>query len=133
MRRLMEESGESVNLGILKFLAFEQVFKNSLTTLPMGGGKGGANFNPKGKSDAEVMRAFVLQYYGGREAPSEILLDRAIASLLEDELDGSFGLACQAVEAKTPGVAKAIGEDLIYISGHPHEWIVGRNTVLPVR
>ena len=46
----------SVNLGILKFLAFEQVFKNSLTTLPMGGGKGGSDFNPRGRSDAEVMR-----------------------------------------------------------------------------
>ena len=46
----------SVNLGVLKFLAFEQIFKNSLTTLPMGGGKGGADFDPKGKSDAEVMR-----------------------------------------------------------------------------
>jgi glutamate dehydrogenase (NADP+) len=46
----------SVNLSILKFLGFEQVFKNSLTTLPMGGGKGGSDFNPKGKSDAEVMR-----------------------------------------------------------------------------
>lgn len=46
----------SVNLSILKFLAFEQVFKNSLTTLPMGGGKGGSDFDPKGKSDAEVMR-----------------------------------------------------------------------------
>lgn len=46
----------TVNLGILKFLAFEQVFKNALTTLPMGGGKGGADFDPKGKSDAEVMR-----------------------------------------------------------------------------
>jgi len=46
----------SVNLSILKFLGFEQVFKNSLTTLPMGGGKGGADFNPKGKSDNEVMR-----------------------------------------------------------------------------
>src|ERR1700693_5018950 len=46
----------SVNLGILKFLAFQQVFKNSLTTLPMGGGKGGADFDPKGKSDNEVMR-----------------------------------------------------------------------------
>jgi len=46
----------SVNLSILKFLAFEQVFKNSLTTLPIGGGKGGSNFDPKGKSDAEVMR-----------------------------------------------------------------------------
>ena len=46
----------SVDLSVLKFLAFEQVFKNGLTTLPMGGGKGGANFDPKGKSDAEVMR-----------------------------------------------------------------------------
>ena len=46
----------SVNLSILKFLGFEQVFKNSLTTLPMGAGKGGADFDPKGKSDGEVMR-----------------------------------------------------------------------------
>ena len=46
----------SVNLGILKFLAFEQVFKNSLTTLPLGGGKGGSDFDPKGKSDNEVMK-----------------------------------------------------------------------------
>ena len=54
----------SVNLGILKFLAFEQVFKNALTTLPMGGGKGGADFDPKGKSDAEVQRfcqSFMLE------------------------------------------------------------------------
>lgn len=46
----------TVNLGIIKFLGFEQIFKNSLTTLPMGGGKGGSDFDPKGKSDAEVMR-----------------------------------------------------------------------------
>src|SRR5437870_9373182 len=56
----------SVNLGILKFLAFEQVFKNSLTTLPMGGGKGGSDFDPKGKSDIEVMRfcqAFMCELF----------------------------------------------------------------------
>jgi glutamate dehydrogenase (NADP+) len=56
----------TVNLGVLKFLAFEQVFKNSLTTLPMGGGKGGADFEPKGKSDGEVMRfcqAFMCELY----------------------------------------------------------------------
>lgn len=56
----------SVNLGVLKFLAFEQVFKNSLTSLPMGGGKGGSDFDPKGKSDAEVMRfcqAFMSELY----------------------------------------------------------------------
>ncbi|HBA60220.1 MAG TPA: glutamate dehydrogenase, partial [Elusimicrobia bacterium] len=46
----------SVNASILKFLGFEQIFKNALTTLPMGGGKGGCDFDPKGKSDAEVMR-----------------------------------------------------------------------------
>lgn len=56
----------SVNLSILKFLAFEQVFKNSLTTLPMGGGKGGSDFNPKGKSDNEIMRfchSFMIELY----------------------------------------------------------------------
>lgn len=56
----------SVNLSILKFLAFEQVFKNALTTLPMGGGKGGSDFDPKGKSDGEVMRfcqAFMSELY----------------------------------------------------------------------
>ena len=56
----------SVNLGILKFLGFEQVFKNSLTTLPMGGGKGGSDFDPKGKSDNEVMsfcQSFMTELY----------------------------------------------------------------------
>jgi glutamate dehydrogenase (NADP+) len=56
----------SVNLSILKFLAFEQTFKNALTTLPMGGGKGGSDFDPKGKSDGEVMRfcqALMLELY----------------------------------------------------------------------
>lgn len=56
----------SVNLGIIKFLGFEQVFKNALTTLPMGGGKGGSDFDPKGKSDDEVMRfcqAFMRELY----------------------------------------------------------------------
>ncbi len=56
----------SVNLSVLKFLAFEQTFKNSLTTLPMGGGKGGADFDPKGKSDGEVMRfcqAFMTELF----------------------------------------------------------------------
>ncbi len=56
----------SVNLGLLKFLAFEQVFKNALTTLPMGGGKGGSDFDPKGKSDGEVMRfcqSFMSELY----------------------------------------------------------------------
>ncbi|HUS85776.1 MAG TPA: NADP-specific glutamate dehydrogenase [Bacteroidales bacterium] len=56
----------SVDLSILKFLGFEQIFKNSLTTLPMGGGKGGSDFNPKGKSDSEIMRfcqSFMLELW----------------------------------------------------------------------
>ena len=56
----------SVYLGIIKFLGFEQVFKNSLTTLPMGGGKGGSDFDPKGKSDGEIMRfcqSFMTELY----------------------------------------------------------------------
>jgi glutamate dehydrogenase (NADP+) len=56
----------SVNLGIIKFLGFEQIFKNALTTLPMGGGKGGSDFDPKGKSDNEVMRfcqSFMTELY----------------------------------------------------------------------
>src|SRR5660398_151746 len=56
----------SVNLSILKFLGFEQIFKNALTTLPMGGAKGGSDFNPRGKSDAEVMRfcqAFMVELW----------------------------------------------------------------------
>ncbi|OFZ80740.1 MAG: glutamate dehydrogenase [Bdellovibrionales bacterium RIFOXYD1_FULL_55_31] len=65
----------SVNLGILKFLAFEQVFKNSLTTLPMGGGKGGSDFDPKGKSDNEVMRfcqSFMTELSGHVGADTDV-------------------------------------------------------------
>ena len=58
----------SVNLGIIKFLGFEQVFKNALTTLPMGGGKGGSDFDPKGKSDMEVMR-FCTAVFHERAVP----------------------------------------------------------------
>ena len=56
----------TVNLGVLKFLAFEQVYKNALTTLPLGGGKGGSDFDPKGRSDGEVMRfcqSFMSELY----------------------------------------------------------------------
>lgn len=65
----------SVYLGILKFLAFEQVFKNSLTTLPMGGGKGGSDFDPKGKSDNEVMRfcqSFMTELYRHIDADTDV-------------------------------------------------------------
>jgi len=66
----------SVTLGILKFLAFEQVFKNALTTLPMGGGKGGSDFDPKGKSDNEVMRfcqSFMSELFRHIGANTDIL------------------------------------------------------------
>ncbi len=65
----------SVNLSILKFLGFEQVFKNSLTTLPMGGGKGGSDFDPKGKSDAEVMRfcqSFMTELFRHIDADTDV-------------------------------------------------------------
>jgi glutamate dehydrogenase (NADP+) len=65
----------TVYLGILKFLAFEQVFKNSLTTLPMGGGKGGSDFDPKGKSDGEVMRfcqSFITELYRHIDADTDV-------------------------------------------------------------
>lgn len=65
----------SVNLSVLKFLAFEQTFKNALTTLPMGGGKGGSDFDPKGKSPAEVMRfcqAFVTELYRHLGADTDV-------------------------------------------------------------
>ena len=68
---------KSVNLSVIKFLGFEQVFKNSLTGLPMGGGKGGSDFDPHGKSDAEVMRfcqAFITELYrhkSGRPSRSD--------------------------------------------------------------
>ena len=67
----------SVNLSILKFLGFEQVFKNSLTTLPMGGGKGGSDFDPHGKSDAEVMRfcqSFMTELYRHIGADTDVPL-----------------------------------------------------------
>ncbi len=65
----------SVNLGILKFLGFEQIFKNSLTTLPMGGGKGGSDFDPKGKSDNEVMRfcqSFMTELFRHIDADTDV-------------------------------------------------------------
>lgn len=65
----------SVNLSILKFLAFEQVFKNALTTLPMGGGKGGSDFDPKGRSDQEIMRfcqSFMMELYRHIDADTDV-------------------------------------------------------------
>ena len=82
----------SVNLGILKFLAFEQTFKNSLTTLPMGGGKGGSDFSPRGKSNAEVMRfcqAFMLELWRHIGPETDVPAgDIALPSATQNELNG---------------------------------------------
>ena len=76
----------SVNLGIIKFLGFEQVFKNSLTTLPIGGGKGGSDFDPKGKSDREIM-AFCQSFMTRTEATGYGLLYLTNALLKDHDID----------------------------------------------
>lgn len=87
----------SVNLSILKFLAFEQVFKNALTRLPMGGGKGGSDFNPKGKSDGEVMRfcqSFMTELYRHIGADVDVPAGKTLSlggSLIRPEATG-YGL-----------------------------------------
>ena len=84
---------KSVNLGILKFLAFEQTFKNSLTTLPMGGGKGGSDFSPRGKSNAEVMRfcqAFMLEL--GRHIGPDVDVPAGDIGVGDREVGYMFGM-----------------------------------------
>ncbi len=120
----------SVNLGIIKFLGFEQIFKNSLTTLPMGGGKGGCDFDPKGKSDMEVMRfcqSFMTELQrhigadtdvpagdigvGGREIGFMFGQYKRIKDVFEGVLTGK-GLAYGGSLART----EATGYGLVYIS-----------------
>ena len=120
----------SVNLSILKFLAFEQTFKNSLTTLPMGGGKGGSDFSPRGKSNAEVMRfcqAFMLELWrhigpetdvpagdigvGGREIGFLYGQYKRIRNLYEGVLTGK-GLTYGGSLART----EATGYGLLYLT-----------------
>ena len=82
----------SVNQSILKFLAFEQTFKNSLTGLPMGGGKGGANFNPKGKSENEVMRfcqSFMTELY--RHIGADVDVPAGDIGVFCYQLNGNLG------------------------------------------
>lgn len=120
----------SVNLGIIKFLGFEQIFKNSLTTLPMGGGKGGCDFDPKGKSDMEVMRfcqSFMTELQrhigadtdvpagdigvGGREIGYMFGQYKRMKDVFEGVLTGK-GLAYGGSLART----EATGYGLIYIT-----------------
>ncbi|HHW29668.1 MAG TPA: NADP-specific glutamate dehydrogenase [Syntrophomonadaceae bacterium] len=131
----------SVNLSVLKFLAFEQVFKNSLTTLPLGGGKGGADFDPRGKSDQEVMRfcqAFMNELYrhigpdtdvpagdigvGGREIGYLFGQYRKIRNSFDGAITGKgFGWGGSLIRPEATGygvvyflreMLKAKGEDL---------------------
>lgn len=133
----------SVNEDVLKFLGFEQIFKNALTGLPLGGGKGGSDFNPKGKSDAEIRRfcrAFMLELYrhigidtdvpagdigvGGREIGYLYGMYRQIANRSEGVLTGKdelFGGSCRRTEATGHGVVymaeHAAGQTGLTLSG----------------
>ncbi len=124
----------SVNLGIIKFLGFEQIFKNSLTTLPMGGGKGGCDFDPKGKSDMEVMRfcqAFMTELFrhigadtdvpagdigtGAREIGYMFGQYKKIKNIFEGVLTGkglSFGGSLARTEATGYGLVYLVEEYL---------------------
>ena len=124
----------SVNLGIIKFLGFEQIFKNSLTTLPMGGGKGGCDFDPKGKSDMEVMRfcqAFMTELFrhigadtdvpagdigtGAREIGYMFGQYKKIKNVFEGVLTGkglSFGGSLARTEAPGYGLVYLVEEYL---------------------
>ena len=124
----------SVNLGIIKFLGFEQIFKNSLTTLPMGGGKGGSDFDPKGKSDMEVMRfcqAFMTELFrhigadtdvpagdigtGAREIGYMFGQYKKIKNVFEGVLTGkglSFGGSLARTEATGYGLVYLVEEYL---------------------
>ena len=128
----------SVNLGIIKFLGFEQIFKNSLTGLPIGGGKGGSNFNPKGKSDREVMafcQSFMTELYkyigadadvpagdigvGGREIGYMFGQYKRIVGNYEGVLTGkglSFGGSLARTEATGYGLLY-LTEELLKING----------------
>lgn len=102
----------SVNLSILKFLAFEQMFKNSLTGLPMGGGKGGSDFDPKGKSDAEVMKfcqSFMLELY--RHVGADI-----------DVPAGDIGVGAREIGYLFGQYKRISGEFTGVLTGKGHEW-----------
>lgn len=102
----------SVNLGVLKFLAFEQVFKNSLTGLPMGGGKGGSDFNPRGKSDNEVMKfcqSFMTELY--RHVGPDV-----------DVPAGDIGVGAREIGFMFGQYKRIKGEFTGVLTGKGHEW-----------
>ena len=92
----------SVNLGIIKFLGFEQIFKNSLTTLPMGGGKGGCDFDPKGKSDMEIMRfcqSFMTELFRHIGADTDVPRARWASCSASTSASKTCGKACSRARA----------------------------------
>ncbi|MDR0933193.1 MAG: NADP-specific glutamate dehydrogenase, partial [Victivallales bacterium] len=107
----------SVNLSILKFLGFEQIFKNSLTTLPMGGGKGGSDFDPKGRSDAEVMRFcqnFMRELYRHIGADTDVPAgDIGVGGREIGFLEGQFKRIANTNECVLTGKGLAWGGSLI--------------------
>lgn len=107
----------SVNLGILKFLAFEQVFKNSLTTLPMGGGKGGSDFDPKGKSDNEVMhfcQAFMNELFRYIGADTDVPAgDIGVGGREIGYLYGQYKKICNEFTGVLTGKGRTWGGSLI--------------------
>ena len=111
----------SVNLGIIKFLGFEQIFKNSLTTLPIGGGKGGSDFDPQGKSDAEVMRfcqSFMTELY--RHIGPSVDVPAGDIGVGGREIGYLFGQYKRIKDAYENGVcikAKEYGAKVVSISG----------------
>ena len=108
----------SVNLSILKFLGFEQIFKNSLTTLPIGGGKGGSDFDPKGKSDAEVMRfcqSFMTELQRHIGPDTDVPAIGAGGSLARTEATG-YGL-CYFTDEMLKAVGESFKGKTVVISG----------------
>ena len=107
----------TVNLGILKFLAFEQVLKNSLTTLPMGGGKGGSDFDPKGKSDNEVMRfcqAFMGELFRHIGPDTDVPAgDIGVGGREISYLFGQYKRLCNRFDGALTGKALEFGGSLV--------------------
>lgn len=106
----------SVNLGIIKFLGFEQIFKNSLTTLPIGGGKGGADFDPKGKSDREVMafcQSFMTELYRHIGADTDVPAgDIGVGGREVGFMFGQYKRICDRYEGVFTGKGLAFGGSL---------------------
>ena len=107
----------SVNIGIIKFLGFEQIFKNSLTGLPIGGGKGGSDFDPKGKSDNEIMRfcqSFMTELYRHIGADTDVPAgDIGVGGREIGYLDGQYKRITNRYESVLTGKGLTYGGSLV--------------------